>query len=989
MKKATITFGRMNPPTVGHEKLVDKVVAVARRKRSEPRVYLSHTQNARKDPLRYAQKIKNARAAFGNIVKQSNIKNIVGIMQSLEKEGIEEVTMVVGSDRVANFRTFLNKYNGKDFNFKKITVVSAGTRDPDAAGVAGMSASKMRQLAAAGKEKEFADGAPSGLSATQKKTLYKDVRKGMNIREEIEALEEAMDDKDLAKYIKKAKYTDLDPSDDDVVLAKHIFQKDDDELEEDDDDLEEAPLTFQQRQKIAIRMKRLAPRMKRLRAIKKKRMATPERLQYRSRKAALNILRRRAAGSRGARYATLSRTDKINIDRQLQNRYKGPALRKIVDRFAKRMLPMIRKKEMERLKKARSAKKEEIDIQFESFISEETYKGVDIGNWVYEGPKDFVKKLIDEFGKPDYIEKNPESGEAYSAVFKNIDGFDFVRIVDSNTNKLHPYPAKIYVEGGLYFKVPHEMVGKLKQSSPTIIIDELNGFVIGKCASLTIAAATLQFVIDAVNGDAPATREEYDKRLRKIIDDGKTDPEIPWWENKLNESVILEKEDSDIGDRKGSQPAKYHSGLKVSTKKKRDTQFKRQTKMSDDDPRAYKKAPGDSAKTKQSQYTARYKQMYGEDIDKEFEQFLDEASPLDRLKKFDKSRQAAGKKPIFTPNKPTEYVKMKKPGLMTTMNVPHHEIDKYKKKGYNVHSEDAALDKVAKKLEKASKAHAAQAKIVKKHADSMDEQFEQFLEYTVTPSSHLAPTSAPRDIIPSVFAANDDDPSDKASRKSKVDILLRLGLVPKGEIQKYRRALRNRDTALKNPDLRKKLDNLLDKLLDFSTSDSSVYQKLRKSVAQEDIERRADVKMVKVKLPDGRVVYKKDRKEIKVGDVGEDAALAKKHDDEQERLKLRHARERGAAKVRAVRRDNLKDEVEIQEKALTGLKNKAEKSGIPYSILKQVYNRGMAAWKTGHRPGASQQQWAYARVNSFITGGKTRTTADKDLWAKASAARKK
>ena len=921
MKKATITFGRMNPPTVGHEKLVNKVIAVARTKRSEPRVYLSHTQNPKKDPLKYSQKIKNARAAFGNVVKQSNIKNIVGIMQSLEKEGIEEVTMVVGSDRVSNFRTFLNKYNGKDYNFKKITVVSAGTRDPDDAGVAGMSGTKMRQLAATGKEKEFADGAPSGLSVAQKKTLYKDVRQGMNIREEIELLEAEFKDKDLENYIKRAEYQDLEPTVDDVVLAKHIFQQDDDELEEDDEELNERkPLTFQQRQKIAIRMKRLAPRMKRLRAIKKKRMATPDRLKYRARKAALNILRRRAAGSRGAKYASLSRTDKINIDRQLNNRYKGPALRKIVDRFATRMLPAVRKKEMERLKRARSAKKEDIDIQFETFLSEETYKGVDIGNWVYEGPKDFVKKLIDEFGKPDYIEKNPETGEAYSAVFKNIDGFDFVRIVDSNTNKLHPYPAKIYVEGGLYFKVPQEMVGKLKEASPTIIIDELNGFVIGKCASLTICAATLQFVIDAVNGDAPATREEYDKRLRKIIDDGKTDPEIPWWENKLNESVILEKEDSDIGDRKGKQPAQYHSGLKVSTKKKRDTQFQRQAKMKDDDPRAYKKAPGDSAKTKPSQYTTRYKQMYGEDIDKEFEAFLEQSSPLARLKKFDKSREAAGKKPIFTPSKPTSFVRMKRAGQMTIMNVPSDEVGKYKEKGYY-------------------------------RIESIDERFEKFLEYTVTPSSHLAPTSAPRDIIPSVFASDDEDPSDRASRKSKVDILLRLGLVPKDEIQKYRRALRNRDSALKNPDLRKKLDNLLDKLLDFSTSDSAVYQKLRRSVTQED------------------------------------AALMKKHDDERERLKLRQARERGAAKVRAVRRDNLKDEVELDEKALKGLQNKAEKSGIPYGILKQVYNRGMAAWKTGHRPGASQQQWAYARVNSFITGGKTRTTADKDLWAKASAAR--
>lgn len=64
------------------------------------------------------------------------------------------------------------------------------------------------------------------------------------------------------------------------------------------------------------------------------------------------------------------------------------------------------------------------------------------------------------------------------------------------------------------------------------------------------------------------------------------------------------------------------------------------------------------------------------------------------------------------------------------------------------------------------------------------------------------------------------------------------------------------------------------------------------------------------------------------------------------------------------------------------LQNKAKDSGISYSILKQVYNRGMAAWKTGHRPGTTPQQWAMARVNSFITGGKTRTTGDKDLWAK-------
>ena len=163
------------------------------------------------------------------------------------------------------------------------------------------------------------------------------------------------------------------------------------------------------------------------------------------------------------------------------------------------------------------------------------YKGIEIGDWEYDGPRDFVIKLIDAFGDPSYVEKNPTTNEAYSVTFKNIDGFDMVRVVDSNTNKLHPYPAKIYVEGSLYFTVPKSMVGALKEASPTIMIDELNQLVTGKCASLSIAAATVQFVIDAVNKVAPPTREEYDKRLKRIIDDNVLDPQISWWEDNLKE----------------------------------------------------------------------------------------------------------------------------------------------------------------------------------------------------------------------------------------------------------------------------------------------------------------------------------------------------------------------------------------------------------------------------------------------------------------------
>lgn len=74
---------------------------------------------------------------------------------------------------------------------------------------------------------------------------------------------------------------------------------------------------------------------------------------------------------------------------------------------------------------------------------------------------------------------------------------------------------------------------------------------------------------------------------------------------------------------------------------------------------------------------------------------------------------------------------------------------------------------------------------------------------------------------------------------------------------------------------------------------------------------------------------------------------------------------------------------DIVEARIAALEKKAKQSGISYGILKQVYDRGMAAWKGGHRPGATSHQWAFARVNSFIVGGKTRKTADADLWKKA------
>lgn len=179
MKETVVfTFGRMNPPTIGHAKLVDKVKEIAGRMNADPHIYLSHTKDKKKNPLEYREKIKFAQSAFGPAVKASGYKTLIDILKYLEKQGYKKAVMVVGSDRVADFRQLLNKYNGKDFNFESISVVSAGERDPDADSVEGMSASKVRALARTGKYSSFAQGLPAGLSNTEKKKIYNNTNIG-------------------------------------------------------------------------------------------------------------------------------------------------------------------------------------------------------------------------------------------------------------------------------------------------------------------------------------------------------------------------------------------------------------------------------------------------------------------------------------------------------------------------------------------------------------------------------------------------------------------------------------------------------------------------------------------------------------------------------------------------------------------------------------------------------------------------------------------
>jgi hypothetical protein len=185
---AVFAFGRFNPPTIGHQKLIDKVKATAAKANGKGFIFLSHKQNNKTDPLSFKDKLgylqsqyQDPNLEFGNIEANTIIK----ALQKIQDQGRTKIIMVAGSDRVAEFERLLNQYNGKPdkqgndlYNFDSIAVVNAGQRDPDEEGVAGASASKARELAAKGQEHEFSKIVMGGNAG---KVLYDKIQDALGV----------------------------------------------------------------------------------------------------------------------------------------------------------------------------------------------------------------------------------------------------------------------------------------------------------------------------------------------------------------------------------------------------------------------------------------------------------------------------------------------------------------------------------------------------------------------------------------------------------------------------------------------------------------------------------------------------------------------------------------------------------------------------------------------------------------------------------------
>jgi nicotinic acid mononucleotide adenylyltransferase len=678
-RTVVVSFGRLNPITVGHEKLVNRVINEAIRRKADAAVYVSHSQDPKKNPLSYDQKVAFAQTAFGKVVKRSKARTMIEVAKELSGK-YANLVVVVGQDRVAEFDRMLNKYNGREYNFENIEIISAGDRDPDADDVTGMSASKMRSFAAMGDFEMFRSGLPKRLQS-RAKSVYDAVRAGMGIKE------------DLDESIR--------------------------ELEE------LAPLTIAQRRKRGLQMKRYRTKIKAARERAKRRMASKEKLLKRSRRRALDVIRTRLMKNK--KYSEMTPAEKIALDKRL-----AKISPRIIDRIAKRLFPKVRAAEKERLAGVLRPKQEDVNDVFEAFLEERM---------------------------------NPQ--------------------------------------------------------------------------------------------------------------------------------------DPDVKDLPGSQPKGYYRGVKKSVKDDRARHFRKHAKMSDDDPAAYKPAPGDKrAETRPSIHTKKFKQMYGEEV-------LDEASIRDNHIEYTYEDMNE----LYTVGHTKTYdsyfaqhQQNKKDGAPNHLNPPPHKL------GIN-------RNRVTKAANPNPKEHEPI------HKDQTGSAFKTAEE------------------------------AKNAIRKKKSFSVYKL----KGDF--------NKNTVYHNPNTgyhhlykdteisHKVTESVREEVLDEASIHDTHFRK-RPHMA---LEKNGSVKFDKR--------FKIFRKKEQINESPEDIL--------EQIFELKEA-------VEAFAETKLLDESNIKKT----LQDKAQKAGVSYSIVKDVYDRGVAAWKSGHRPGTTPSQWGVARVNSFLTGGKTRTTADADLWRK-------
>ena len=541
-------FGRMNPPTIGHGKLLDKLAASSGR--NPYRIYVSQSYDSKKNPLDYQSKVKHVRKMFPKHARQvmlnKKVKTALDAATALHAEGFTKLVMVVGDDRVREFDILLNKYNGKKsrhgfYNFSSIKVVNAGQRDPDAEGAEGASATKQRQAAKNNDFTSFSQGLPKTVSNANAKKLFNDVRKGMGLKEQkefknhvqlkpVSQLREAYVKKnlfDLGEQVVMSKNDKIGTIQ--HLGANYVIVESNNETYRcwisDVSKINEEYKYEWGTDASAKHARKMTPgqnegkglwanihakraRGERMRKKGEKGAPTPDQIKRAqedmSTRQDPDIADRK--GSQPARYFTgLSKATKIARDRHFKAKKKGPAPGD-----------------------ANAKTKPSVNTKFVRNLMgvNENYN-----NWINQEPVAYAKHLTKTFGQPD------EMTDSQLCWFAK-DGFK--RIVVKDEHILHGSPAPHYdfIYCYIDLKVPEKFATALAESSGSIMVDYLKGEVGARCGSLTANATTLNYCLDVVAGRVRPSKKEYEKRIlgmKKLFSNGKK-YELDWWPDESNDA---------------------------------------------------------------------------------------------------------------------------------------------------------------------------------------------------------------------------------------------------------------------------------------------------------------------------------------------------------------------------------------------------------------------------------------------------------------------
>ena len=886
---AVFTFGRFNPPTTGHEKLIDALARESKKvSGSKMYVFASHSQDPKKNPLPYPKKIAYMKKMFPKY--KSNIttakqRNVFEIATFLHDKGHRAVVMVVGSDRVDEFDRLLNQYNGVKgrhgyYGFDSIEVVSAGERDPDAEGVEGMSASKMRAAAAEGEFDQFKQGLPSGFKDAKK--LFRDVLAGMGIREERD-MGEMTDYEELRDAYLTNKIWRID----DLVEANgvegRIVRRGTNYISYMDGSGKVHKAWLQD---IALNERNYRKEYDNYHS-------RPEQIEKRSSRNKA----RRAMGDNAVKGMDVGHKDNNPLNNDPKNlRNEDPSTNRREPRLREAKAPDVKKGDVIIVSKSKRPYKMGGVVDPKTTLPAESDKMV-------------VKKVTKskDGRKAHLTHHDPKKRGGYAIYLDKMPDFMSVKIAEEvELDEMAWFMrAKAKIDQMTHPKGFEKMV---KQFADRMTKPENKN----RNPSAVAADVAREYDVSA---------RTFIQYTNKLVQKGVLPKQLK--AEVQNEMITFKdlvtqinevKQDKDIKKRPGTQPAKYYAkdsegdAMAKSTKQARARHF------------AKKKAgpaPGDaSATTKPSKHTKKFKQMYGEQPEHEIK-------VGDYTTKFFHMCGSAQK--VMKKNADVEGAEE-----LTKLQDVFYKLEK------DVVDAGSATD------EQKTRARDLYNQIMKKAgeiglADDIDDYMKMHIDSIEKGDPKLG---FGRTDLKEVLD-KDADMGDYIKDFQKSD-------APqfKGKSKEKRKDMAIAAYLSKN-------ESLLDKVNVILSEDGH-----------------ADVVSMRNKIEIAQKALTKMQSELsKLGDedslptwwTNKVATAVSRIDDMSDYL------------------DTQVEEHQLDEK-IAALVKKAKKSGMPYSILKKVYDRGMAAYKTGHRPGATPQQWALARVNSFTTKSSgTWGKADKDL----------